>query len=241
VAFTVLPAKHFRGTGGNPPAYLSNALWPGGDRLTLWTLSNPLALWSGGAPTLTSAAVTCRRYDLPPDALQSGSSVRIETNDTRLLHAVYQNAGGVQRLWTCHTSRFSWAGDAEARSVVQWYEINIPTKAVVQQNAYGASGRYYFFPAIQTDLARNAYVVFGRSSASEFAQLRQTGRRVSDPPNDLQSSVVVRTGFGAYTGGRWGDYFGICRDGGDSSQVWMYGEYAATGNTWATRACATKF
>lgn len=240
-AFTVIPARHFRGIGGNPPAYLTNALWPGGDRLTLWTLSNPLALWSGGAPALAKDAVSCRSYALPPDALQSGSPMRIETNDSRLLHAVYQNAGGTQRLWTCHTSRFSWSGDPEARSVVQWYEINIPTKAVVQQNAYGASGQYYFFPAIQTDLARNAYVVFGRSSSGQFAQMRQTGRKVSDPPNDLQNSALVRAGLGAYTGGRWGDYFGICRDGGNSSQVWAYAEYANAGNTWGTRACAAKF
>jgi hypothetical protein len=240
-AFTVIPAKHFRGTGGNPPAYLVNALWPSGNQLTLWTLSNPLALWSGGAPTLARNAVACRPYDLPPDALQSGSTVRIETNDSRLLHAVYQHAGGVQRLWTCHTSRFTWSGDTEARSVVQWYEIDIPTRAVTQQNAYGASGLYYFFPAIQTDGGRNAYVVFGRSGAGEFAQQRQTGRKVGDPPNDLQNSALVRAGLGAYTGQRWGDYFGICRDGGDANQVWMYGEYANTGNTWGTRVSAAKF
>jgi len=240
-AFTVIPAKHFRGTGGNPAAYLVNALWPSGNQLTMWTLTNPIGFWSGGSPSLSKVAVACRQYDLPPDGTQSGSSVRIETNDSRLLHAVYQNAGGVQRLWTCHTSRFTWAGDAEARSVVQWYEINVPTNAVVQQNAYGASGRYYFFPAIQTDISRNAYLVFSRSAADEFAHLRQTGRKVTDAANDLQNSALVKAGLSVYTGGRWGDYFGICRDPANTAQVWMYGEYANTGNTWGTRVYAVKF
>jgi len=125
--------------------------------------------------------------------------------------------------------------------VVQWYEIDIPSQAVVQQNRYGASGMYYFFPAIQTDLARNAYIVFGRSSANEFASLRQTGRRVTDAANDLQGSLLVKAGEGPYTGGRWGDYFGIGRDGGDSSTVWGYGMYTGTGDTWKTRAYAARF
>jgi hypothetical protein len=53
--------------------------------------------------------------------------------------------------------------------------------------------------------------------------------------------VLVKAGEGIYTGGRWGDYFGIGRDGGDSSTVWMYGQYADTGDAWATRVCAARF
>ena len=104
VAFTVQPASHFRGSGGNPPAYLVNALWPGGNALTLWTLTNPIGFWTGGTPSLAKRAVNCRSYELPPDAQQLGSGTRIETNDSRLLHTIYQHAGGVQRLRTCHTT-----------------------------------------------------------------------------------------------------------------------------------------
>ena len=241
LAFTMQPAVHFRGVGGNPAAYLVNSLFPSGNTLTLWTLNNPIAFWTGGSPSLTRTAVQCRDYDLPPDGIQPGTNVRIETNDTRLLNAVFQNAGGVQRLWTAHTTRHTWPGEPEARSTAQWYEIDIPSAAVVQQNRYGAPGSYYYFPAIQTDLARNAYLVFSRSSASEFAQLRQTGRLVGDAPNTLQSSTLVKAGDSSYTGARWGDYFGIARDGGDSSTVWMYGEYAGPNNTYRTRVCAALF
>src|SRR5262249_9449834 len=69
-------------------------------------------------------------------------------------------------------------------------------------------------------------------------QLRQTGRRVGDPPNTLQGSALIQAGLAAYTGGRWGDYFGICRDGGSASTVWMYGEYTGNANTWRTRVAA---
>jgi hypothetical protein len=168
----------------------------------MWILSNPLGLWSGGAPALASAAVACRSYSLPPGAVQKdGGTTRIATNDTRLLNAVFQSAGGVLRLWTTNTSAFSWPGDSEARSVAQWYEIEVPTHAVFQQGAFDASGRHYFFPVIQTDIARNAYLTFGRSAADEYGQVRQTGRLVTDAANTLQGSAIVTTGQSAYTGG----------------------------------------
>jgi hypothetical protein len=241
VAFTVQPACHFRGTGGNPPAYLINALWPSGNSLTLWTLSNPLGSWTGGTPSLSKRAVACRSYDLPPDAEQAGGTNRIETNDSRLLKAIFQNAGGVQRLWTCHTSKITWSGESEARCAVQWYEIDVTSGNIVQQNAFGATSAYYFFPAIQTDTSRNAYLVFSRSRSTEFGHLRQTGRRVGDPPNDLQSSALVKAGASNYPRNRWGDYFGIGRDPADPGRVWGYGEYAAAGGNWGTWVCSMKF
>jgi hypothetical protein len=241
VAFTVQPAAHFRGSGGNPPAYLVNALWPSGTSLTLWTLTNPLGLWTGAATTLTRTSVSCRGYDLPPDAQQPDTITRIETNDTRLLKAMYQFVGDTQRLWTCHTSKQTWAGESEARSVVQWYEIDVPSRSVTQQNGFGAPGLYYFFPAIHTDINRNAYVVFGRSGASEYGQLRQTGRRVADGQGVLQGSALLAAGVSAYTGARWGDYKDTGRDGGDPRTVWMYGQMAGASNTWATRVGAARF
>lgn len=240
-AFTIQPAVHFRGTGGNPPAYLVNALWPGGDTLTLWKLTNPIGFWTGGAAALTRDDVDCRRYDLPPDAEQPDSTVRIANNDARLLSAIYQYAGGVQRLWTAHTSKHTWGGESVARSVVQWYEIDVAGQNVVQENAYGAPGRYYYFPAIQTDIRRNAYVVFGRSNASEYGSIRQSGRKVGDAADQLQNSALVKAGESAYTGGRWGDYFGICRDPANTQQVWAYAEYADSGGNWGTWVAAMRF
>jgi len=242
LAFSVQPAVHFQGAGGNPPAFLVNSLFPRGNKLTLWTLANPLALWSGGAPTLTSNSIACRSYDLPPAAVQKdGGTVRIATNDTRLLNAVFQSAAGTQRLWTTHTSAFTWPGDSEARSVVQWYEIDLPSKTITQQNAFGASGRHYFFPVVQTDISRNAHVTFGRSAADEYGQLRQTGRLATDPAGQLQGSSLVIAGQASYNGGRWGDYFGIGRDPADTRNVWSYGEYAGPANSWRTRIVSTRF
>jgi hypothetical protein len=241
IAFTVQPCVHFRGTGGNPPAYFVNTKFGAGSTLTLWQLDNPLALWSGGAPTLSRTDITCRSYDLPPNAQQSGSTNPIATNDNRLLSAMFQFAGGVQRVWTCHTVKYTWPGESVARSIMQWYEVDAIGRSIVQQNGFGASGTYYFFPAIQTDINRNAYLVFGRSSPSEFAALRATGRKVGDPAGSLQGSAILKSGASTYPGGRWGDYFTACRDGGNANVAWVFGEYADAGGHWGTWTASLRF
>lgn len=241
LAFTIQSSLHFRGVGGNPPAYFCNALWPSGTSLTLWQLNNPLALWQGQAPQLTSASVRCRGYDLPPDAEQPGTTTRIETNDSRLLSSVFQFAGGVQRLWTAQTTKLTWAGENVARSAVQWYEIDVAARQVVQQGAFGASGFYYYFPVIQTDISRNAFLCFGRSNSAEFGSLRQTGRRVADAANILQSSALIKAGESAYLGERWGDYQAHARDGGDGARVWLYGEFADARDSWGTWVWSGRF
>jgi hypothetical protein len=180
-------------------------------------------------------------YQIGPDALQRGTSTRVETNDDRLLNAVYQSAGSTQRVWAAHTVRVVWSGDSEARTGIRWYEIDVNSRQAVQQRTYGASGSYYYFPAIQTDLARNAHLVFTRSSANEFSQVRTTGRLVTDPPNTLQGSRLVKAGESSYGGSRWGDYFGICRDGTDANRVWGYGEFGDASSAWGTWVYSSKF
>jgi hypothetical protein len=240
LAFTVQACSHYRGNGGGP-AYLINNFWGANNKLTLWTLNNPLALWSGSAPTLSRVAIGCRAYDIPPAAIQKGSATRIATNDNRLLNAVYQHAGGVKRIWTCHNTKISWQGDTEARSALQWYEIDVPSNSVKQQNAYGQKGAYYFFPVIQTDIARNAYVVFSRCSKDEFACMRITGRKVTGVAHDLESSVLVKAGESAHNSGRFGDYFGIGRDGNDASRIYAVGEYAESSGNWGTYVVTAKY
>ena len=236
MAFTLQPAVHYTGIGGNPPAYFVNALWPSGTSLTKWTLNNPLGFWGiGGSPSLSRVAVNCIQYDLPPDGQQKGSTTPIETNDSRLLNAIYQfSSGGERRLWTCHTSRHTWPGSSSSVSVIQWYEIDVTSNSIVQQGRFGAPNYYYYFPVIQTNIVRDAFLVFSRSSSALFAELRQTGRRSGEPLNTLQGSALVKAGESAYTGGRWGDYFGACRDPSNTRKVCMYGEYAESGNTWGT-------
>jgi hypothetical protein len=239
-AFTVQPCCHFRGNVAGP-GYLINNYFGASNKLTVWTITNPLALWSGIAPTLSKKTVNCRNYDIPPSAKQKGSASLINTNDNRLLNAVYQHNGTTKRIWTAQNTKASWAGDTEARCACQWYEVDVPTAAVVQSNFYGRKGSYYFFPAIQTDLVKNAFMIFGRSSASEFANLRITGRKSTAAAGDLEDSKLVKNGESAHLSGRYGDYFGIGRDGADGNSIVAIGEYAESGGNWGTYVVRTRY
>lgn len=61
------------------------------------------------------------------------------------------------------------------------------------------------------------------------------------PDSALQGSSLVRARASAYTGGRWGDYFGNSRDGGEANRVWFYGEFADARSTWGTWVASTRF
>jgi hypothetical protein len=237
-AFTLQPAIHFRAVAG--PAYLANALWPSGNTLTLWTLTNSLASWKalGGTPTLTCEQVACNPYDLPPSADQPGAPGGIETDDARLLNAEYRADGLSEGFWTCHTSKYSWPGDPQARSLAQWYRVNVAAGAIVEQGHYGVAGSYYFFPTIQTAENGDAFMAFAQSSATNFAQLEATGRASGDPAGTMRGSTIVQAGLSAYAGSRWGDYFSICRDPANPTLVWIAGGYAGAAGVWATQICA---
>jgi hypothetical protein len=237
-AFTLQPAVHFRAAPG--PAYLANALWPSGNTISLWTLTNPLASWNNpaGSPSLAAVAVACNPYDLPPAADQPGGPGGIATDDARLLNAEYREDGVSQGFWTCHTSKYSWPGEAQARSLAQWYQVNVATGAIVQQGHYGAAGKYYFFPTIQTASNGDAFIAFAESSAADYVQLQVTGRGSGDPVGSLRGGTIVQPGVSAYAGSRWGDYFSICRDPADPTLVWIAGGYAGATGSWATQLCA---
>ncbi len=240
LAFTVQPCCHFRGNTAGPGYMISNH-FGANNKLTMWTINNPLALWSGGAPTMSKVSIACRNYDIPPQAKQKGSATTINTNDNRLLNAVYQHTGNIKRIWAAHNSKASWAGDTEARSVCQWYEVDVVTNAVSQSNFFGLKGYYYMFPVIQTDLARNAYMVFSRCGETEFANLRLTGRRVTDAAGQMDGSTLIKAGESAHLSGRYGDYFGIGRNGTDQNSIVAIGEYAESGGNWGTYVVRSRY
>lgn len=239
-AFTVQPCCHFRGAGAGP-GYMINNHFGANNKMTVWTINNPLALWSGGAPTLSKVSIACRNYDIPPQAKQLGSAVTIATNDNRLLNAVYQHVGTTKRIWTAHNSKASWAGDTEARSVCQWYEVDVVSNSVTQSNFFGLKGYYYMFPAIQTDNSRNAYMVFSRCGATEYANLRLTGRRVTHAAGNMDGSTLIKAGESSHLTGRYGDYFGIGRNGTDPTSIVAIGEYAESGGNWGTYVVRSKY
>ncbi|WP_218080120.1 hypothetical protein [Anthocerotibacter panamensis] len=189
------------------------------------------------ATLTTGSSVTVASSSTPPSGAQSGSSTRISPGDTRLLDATFRNGA----LWTAHNTGCTFTGSSTTFSCARLLRFNnvAGTPTVAQDARYGLSGFYYYFPALRTDASDNMGVAFTRTGTSEQPNLRFGGLRAGSA--SFESTVVFATSGAAYTGTRWGDYFGAAFDSADGS-IWFIGEYKrATTPLWSTFVVRTRF
>ena len=232
MAFTVQPC-HTYGAPGTE--FLVNSYFPSSNRLSLWSLQNPL-----GATTLTLKTVAVSPYSLPPDAVQKGGGTALDSGDVRVLNAVFRGGS----VWCALTTAHTFGSNVAA---IQWFQINAGLGSLIQQGIYGASGFHYFYPAVMPDSNGNMTMVFSRSGSTEFASVRYTGRKAAEPLGTLQGSALLKAGTANYVKldgsgrNRWGDYAGIGSDPADTLRVWFHSLYAVAGNNWATQIGSSKF
>jgi len=225
LAFTVQPSHTF---GAPQVEYLVNTLFPQGNAVTLWRITNP------GAPVLTRAQVPISAYSLPPNADQSGGVPPLNSGDVRILHAVFRG----DSLWAAFNTTRNWG--AGNRASVHWIQLRAAANTLVQEGVYGTRDAHYFYPALCPDNNGNLVMVFSRSGTAEFGSIGYTGRRSTDPPGSLQPSTLLKAGVAHYqaldSGGRnrWGDYNGIAADPANARTIWVYSEYAQAVNIWGT-------
>ena len=252
-SFTLQPAHVFGpgGVPGNSGTFLVSSGWASGpiDALNVIRVADPL-----GSPTFTNQFIALGDITTGfglPDAPQSGTGQAVETNDGRILHAVWRN----NALWAVNTVNPSSGPDA-GQATAHWYQIDTSTLnalSLVQQGDVGgediAAGTHTFFPAIAVDGIGNMAIGFSASAPTIFPGAYYTGRKPSDPATTVQPSQTLAAGIDYYIrtfGGarnRWGDYSGMAVDPGNDRTFWVYNEYALTRGTptdgedgrWGTR------
>jgi hypothetical protein len=232
--FTWQPVQTTSGTTGE---WLVNTVSASsGNQITLYKVSNPTAT----TPTLTrTGTFNVRSYTAPPDAKQKGGSELIDTGDCRLYNAVYKYG----YIYTSTVEAYKW-GDSTTESALRYLKLNTSGVSVTFDKTYGGNNSYYFYPAIDADTSSNIYLVFSRSSSTEYAGVRFSGRKTTDTA--MQASAPLKAGEAYYVRkdgsgrNRWGDYSGIARDW-STGHIWVYGEYAKPSNQWGTWIGKTKF
>jgi hypothetical protein len=227
LAFTMQPCH----TYGAPQAqYFVNSLFPQGNELTVWSLTNPLA-----NPTLTRRSVAVSSYDLPPDADQKGDNAALDAGDVRILHAVFRGGS----IWTALTTRHNWGSGGNV-AAVQWFQLDASSGGLVQQGVFGANGNHYFYPALAPDNNGNAIMVCAVSSKTQFASIYFTGRTATDPVGQLRPTLLLKAGTANYVGtddsgrNRWGDYAGVAGDPATTTTIWFYSMFVESPNHWGT-------
>jgi hypothetical protein len=223
--FTMQPARMYGATAADGMFMVgaSGGASSGSNFQVLHSPASPSGTW-----TLVDRSVGS--YDVAPAARSSGTSTGIDTGDTRLLYAIWK--GGhltTGQNLACNGGAF-----------IAMTELNVsafPTVTVPLDFLVAGGGTLdYYFPALDINAAGFRVMVATRSGPSEFAGERAIG---IDTSGQVNSDTWLIPGADAYnqpdsTGNsRWGDYSGASSDP-DGQGIWLYGEYARSGNKWGT-------
>lgn len=176
------------------------------------------------------------------DATQPNCSVRINTNDTRILNAVVRN----EKVWTTHGVGVGVVPTTAAptRAEIAWYEFDpavaapFPGGAPNQMGKISDSSLYFYFPSIAVNKNECVAVGFSGSDSSTFASAYYTLRTPTQAPGVMQPIQLLKSGEGTYNKdfgvpgrNRWGDYSGTVIDPVDDETFWTVQEYARNSPT----------
>jgi hypothetical protein len=225
LAFTMQPANALSRPGAM--FFVNTESRLNGNAITLWRATKT---WP---PSVTRrATIPIGSYRNPPDAVQRGSSRRIDTGDSRLYNAYYR----MNQIVTAFPEAYNWGGGTV--SALRYVVFNPFSFARQLDIRYGANLRYYYYPAVVLDRSNNIGIVFNRSGSTEYGSARYTARLTTD--SSTQSSAYLRAGSAPYVEldsigrNRWGDYSGAALDP-STGCTWLYSEYARRTNSWGTR------
>ncbi len=190
---------------------------------------------SAAGPTFNQTGHGVGNFPSPTGGRQSGSPTRLDTGDTRLLYAFWQNG----RLFTGQNMSDS------GNSSVSFFELDVSAGLgginTVQAWQLSNPGVDYYYPEVDVNSAGDKAMVFSRSSSSEFVSARYvTIPRTSTCVACIGPEIVLANGDSTYVRidpngnrNRWGDYSGAAADP-DGTGIWVHGEFASAANSWTT-------
>ncbi len=170
----------------------------------------------------------------PPNAIQQGSTTKIQTNDDRFLSADWRSG----TLWVAGNDACLPSGDTVVRSCLRLVQVNATDTGAtrLQDFDFGAVSAYAYFPAVATDPTGNLFVSFSGSGVSLNPSAEAISLQVGAT---AFTAVLVAQGRGPYDStvcrgtNRWGDYSGAAVDPSNPNDIWVASEMAAS----ATNSC----
>src|SRR5579884_3761892 len=169
----------------------------------------------------------------PPPAAQPGTSQTIDAGDDRFVSAAQR--GG--RVWVAAGDACPGAG-GDCLRLIALDPTNLGAGLIVDEEL-GGGGVDDYYPAVAIDGTGTVFVTFSESSPSLYPSLALMAR--SGAGSDV-GPVLLGAGQGDYGGARWGDYSGAASDPVDPGDVWVAGEYQASGSDpgeWGTVVART--
>ena len=217
----MVPASYGQQGNYGPGIYLISTEENGSsDKIYLFDLTDDLT----GSPTINAYSVAAD-FSLAGNALQSGTSVVLNTDDTRAFSAFY--LGGIVQF-VFHSER------SNNYNGVNYNRLTVSSLSNWNIN-FGLDGYDYCYPSVASfgsgPSDKSALVTFSRSGSTIFPESRVF---YIDDAGNYSGSTLVKAGetyVDVYQSGgitRWGDYTGISRKQNSSPpEVWLNGSYGA--------------
>ena len=191
----------------------------------VYTLSDPL-----GTPTLTGSPVSVASYSSPSNAVQPGSSQRIDGGGFNIRFEPIVKDGS---LFITHS-----VAEGSSGSSVRFAEIDINSLSVLRDFRMGSSNSNHTYPAIAVADNGDVLLTYSRSSNTDYM-----GAYYTVIPNGTSQPIgsrLIKPGAGTYyvtfggTRNRWGDYSGAWIDPFDNNTFWVHSEYVHAVDNWGT-------
>lgn len=227
--YSIQPAVTFGAPGTE---YLASSTSGAGSSIVVFRIPQ-------GGTSLFSNTIATNSWAVPDDAVQKGSSTRIDAGDCRLLNAVYRGS----RLYTCHTVKRGTFPCA-----CHYIGVNTTnlTKSLDVTIGFGGNSSlppyFYSRPAIAVSGGGNLGTVFNFSASDRYGGAFYTQINLN---GSIQPLALLKEGENAYVSlvgsrNRWGDYNGICVDPSNTGRLWFNSMWAtSTANTWGTYVGST--
>jgi hypothetical protein len=157
-------------------------------------------------------------------APQLGSSLELRPDSFHVTSAVYRNGA----IWCTHSVPLPAQG-IPTRTAVQWWQFS-PNGTVKQQGRIDDAQSVYSYD--YASLAVNkygdvlvGYSVFGRTI---YPSAGYSFRKGLDARNSMRAPVILKSGTGAYSNARWGDYSSTVVDPSNDIDLWTMQQYSNT-------------
>jgi FlgD Ig-like domain len=196
-------------------------------------------LQTAGGPYFTVQQLEVGDIDNPmlalPDAIQGGSAWAIETNDRRMLSAVWRG----NKLYCAANIRGAALSPDANQCVARWWRLNTASTIALTQADAGnvtgediAAGTHTYYPAVMVDADGNMAVGFSASGPSVYPGAYYATRLSGDPAGVISAPTALALGVDYYrryfggTSNRWGNYSGIALSQPDQTDFWIFNQYA---------------
>jgi hypothetical protein len=208
----------------------------GSREVTLWTVT-----WTDDRPELSARTVVIDEYRVPPGEAPQAQEKPLTTGGSRVRSAVCR----ADSVWFAFAAAHEGGVGASAGVSARWYRLDGVTGALMAQDALGAAGIAYVFPALVVDRSGRLVMAACRAAANEHPSLHYG----SWPSSGSASTGLLVRGQGPHLKCRgnvpcsapdarngWGDYNGIALDPDDESTAWVFGGvgHETDKSLWAT-------